>query len=48
VLVEIVETPSEREVLRLKAESRSNGAITAELVVSERAVEKHVTAASAD
>jgi DNA-binding NarL/FixJ family response regulator len=32
----------EREVLSLMAEGRSNGAIAAELVVSEGAVEKHV------
>ncbi|HET9196719.1 MAG TPA: response regulator transcription factor [Solirubrobacterales bacterium] len=36
-------TPREREVLSLMAEGRSNGAIAAELVVTERAVEKHVT-----
>jgi DNA-binding NarL/FixJ family response regulator len=36
-------TPREREVLGLMAEGRSNRAIAAELVVSERAVEKHVT-----
>ncbi|HEX5592714.1 MAG TPA: response regulator transcription factor [Solirubrobacterales bacterium] len=36
-------TPREREVLTLMAEGRSNGAIAAELVVTERAVEKHVT-----
>jgi DNA-binding NarL/FixJ family response regulator len=36
-------TPREREVLGLMAEGRSNGAIATELVVSERAVEKHVT-----
>ena len=36
-------TPREREVLALMAEGRSNGAIAAELVVTERAVEKHVT-----
>ena len=36
-------TPREREVLGLMAEGRSNSAIAAELVVSERAVEKHVT-----
>jgi DNA-binding NarL/FixJ family response regulator len=36
-------TPREREVLALVAEGRSNRAIADELVVSERAVEKHVT-----
>jgi DNA-binding NarL/FixJ family response regulator len=36
-------TPREREVLALMAEGRSNGAIAEQLVVSERAVEKHVT-----
>jgi DNA-binding NarL/FixJ family response regulator len=36
-------TPREREVLALMAEGRSNGAIASELVVTERAVEKHVT-----
>jgi DNA-binding NarL/FixJ family response regulator len=36
-------TPREREVLALMAEGRSNHAIAAELTVSERAVEKHVT-----
>jgi DNA-binding NarL/FixJ family response regulator len=36
-------TPREREVLALMAEGRSNGAIATELVVTERAVEKHVT-----
>ena len=36
-------TGREREVLALMAEGRSNRAIAAELVVSERAVEKHVT-----
>jgi DNA-binding NarL/FixJ family response regulator len=36
-------TPREREVIALMAEGRSNGAIAAELVVTERAVEKHVT-----
>ena len=33
----------EREVLELMAEGRSNHAIAARLVISERAVEKHVT-----
>jgi DNA-binding NarL/FixJ family response regulator len=36
-------TPREREVLWLMAEGRSNAAIAGELVVTERAVEKHVT-----
>jgi DNA-binding NarL/FixJ family response regulator len=36
-------TPREREVLGLMAEGRSNQAIAAGLVISERAVEKHVT-----
>ena len=36
-------TPRERQVLGLMAEGRSNQAIAAQLVVSERAVEKHVT-----
>jgi DNA-binding NarL/FixJ family response regulator len=36
-------TPREREVLRLMAEGRSNHAIADTLVISERAVEKHVT-----
>jgi DNA-binding NarL/FixJ family response regulator len=36
-------TPREREVLALMAEGRSNQAIANELVVTERAVEKHVT-----
>jgi DNA-binding NarL/FixJ family response regulator len=36
-------TPRERDVLALMAEGRSNGAIAADLVVSERAVEKHVS-----
>jgi DNA-binding NarL/FixJ family response regulator len=36
-------TPREREVLTLMAEGRSNRAIASELVISERAVEKHVT-----
>jgi DNA-binding NarL/FixJ family response regulator len=35
-------TPREREVLSLMAEGRSNGAIAGMLVISERAVEKHV------
>ena len=37
-------SPREREVLALMAEGRTNAAIAAELVVTERAVEKHVTA----
>jgi DNA-binding NarL/FixJ family response regulator len=37
-------TPREREVLGLMAEGRSNSAMADALVVSERAVEKHVTA----
>ncbi|HET8975701.1 MAG TPA: response regulator transcription factor [Solirubrobacterales bacterium] len=36
-------TPREREVLSLMAEGRSNRAIATELVVTDRAVEKHVT-----
>jgi DNA-binding NarL/FixJ family response regulator len=36
-------TPREREVLALMAEGYSNSAIAAELVVTDRAVEKHVT-----
>jgi DNA-binding NarL/FixJ family response regulator len=36
-------TPREREVLALMAEGRTNTAIAAELVVTDRAVEKHVT-----
>jgi DNA-binding NarL/FixJ family response regulator len=36
-------TPREREVLAMMAEGRSNRSIAAELVVTERAVEKHVT-----
>jgi DNA-binding NarL/FixJ family response regulator len=36
-------TPREREVLELMAEGRTNQAIAERLVVTERAVEKHVT-----
>jgi len=36
-------TPREREVLEAMAEGRSNHAIAEQLVVTERAVEKHVT-----
>jgi DNA-binding NarL/FixJ family response regulator len=36
-------SPREREVLALMAEGRSNSSIAAELVVTERAVENHVT-----
>ena len=36
-------TPREREVLALMAEGRSNAAVAERLVVTERAVEKHVT-----
>ena len=36
-------TPREREVLELMAEGYSNRAIAAQMVVTERAVEKHVT-----
>ncbi len=36
-------TPREREVLGLMAEGRSNSAIAEQLVVTDRAVEKHVT-----
>jgi DNA-binding NarL/FixJ family response regulator len=36
-------TPREREVLALMAEGRSNSSVADGLVVSERAVEKHVT-----
>ena len=36
-------TPREREVLELMAEGRSNQAIAERLVVTPRAVEKHVT-----
>jgi DNA-binding NarL/FixJ family response regulator len=35
-------SPREREVLSLMAEGRSNGAIASQLVITERAVEKHV------
>jgi DNA-binding NarL/FixJ family response regulator len=35
-------TPREREVLALMAQGRANGAIAAELTVTERAVEKHI------
>jgi DNA-binding NarL/FixJ family response regulator len=35
-------TPREREVLALMAEGRSNVAIAEKLVVTQRAVEKHV------
>ena len=35
-------TPREREVLALMAEGRTNRAIAAQLVVTERAIEKHV------
>ena len=36
-------TPREREVLELMAQGLSNKAICAELVLSERAVERHIT-----
>jgi DNA-binding NarL/FixJ family response regulator len=36
-------TPREREVLGLMAEGRTNRAISEQLVITERAVEKHVT-----
>jgi len=36
-------TPRERQVLALMAEGRSNSAVARELVVTERAIEKHVT-----
>jgi len=35
-------SPREREVLGLMAEGRSNGAIAEQLVITQRAVEKHV------
>jgi DNA-binding NarL/FixJ family response regulator len=35
-------TARERDVLALMAEGRSNGAIARALVISERAVEKHI------
>jgi DNA-binding NarL/FixJ family response regulator len=37
-------TPKEREILALMAEGRSNGAIARKLLVSNRAVERHVSA----
>ncbi len=36
-------TPRERDVLALMAEGRTNNSIAAKLVVTERAIEKHVT-----
>jgi DNA-binding NarL/FixJ family response regulator len=36
-------TPREREVLSLMAEGLSNAAVAARLVITERAIEKHVT-----
>ena len=36
-------TPRERDVLSLMAEGRSNSAIAGILVISERAVEKHIS-----
>ena len=36
-------TPREREVLELMAEGRSNNAIATQMIVTDRAVEKHVT-----
>jgi DNA-binding NarL/FixJ family response regulator len=36
-------TPREQDVLKLMAEGRSNGAIAAQMVVTEGAVEKHVS-----
>jgi DNA-binding CsgD family transcriptional regulator len=35
-------TPREREVLALMAEGRSNAAVAAGLIVSEKAVSKHI------
>jgi DNA-binding NarL/FixJ family response regulator len=35
-------TPREREVLELMAEGRSNGGIAEQLVITDRAVEKHI------
>jgi DNA-binding NarL/FixJ family response regulator len=35
-------SPREREVLGLMAEGRTNAAIASELVITQRAVEKHV------
>jgi DNA-binding NarL/FixJ family response regulator len=36
-------TPREREVLELMAEGRSNQGIAERLVITERAVQKHIT-----
>jgi DNA-binding NarL/FixJ family response regulator len=36
-------TPRERDVLALMAEGRSNTAIADQLVISDRAVEKHIS-----
>lgn len=36
-------TPREREVLGLMAQGRTNGGIASDLVVTQRAIEKHVT-----
>ncbi len=36
-------SPREQEVIKLMAEGRSNQAIGEQLVISQRAVEKHVT-----
>ena len=36
-------TPREREVLALMAQGRTNGGIATDLVVTQRAIEKHVT-----